>query len=594
MSLPSPIRTRSAVVAAVLRHRHLWLGLALLTGAINLLMLTPTLYMLQVYDRVMISQSELTLIAVSLLTLGLFVLMAGIEVLRARLLLRVSAAIEAAWARRVFSASFRASLGALSSGGARMLGDLTQVRQFASGPGALAVFDAPWAPLYLGVLFLLHPLLGWTGIVCALVQAGLAWWSQRRAMAPVRASTAADEAEAVLLRSAMRHAETAEAMGMVPALRGRWQARHQAVLAAGDAQRADEQRLAALSRFVRQAQQSLGLGLGALLVIRGELSGGAMIAANVLMTRSLAPIDALVGQWRVAQNALDAWRRLQQLVREHAPAAAEPAVLPTQPLLELQRVCATLPDRETPLIAPLDLRLEPATVTVVLGASGSGKSTLLRLMLGIWPDAGGSVLLGDRPLAAYDREALGPLLGYLPQDVELFEGSIADNIARCARPDSPRVLAAAQACGLHELILRLPRGYDTPAGDAGHLLSGGQRQRIGLARAVYGGPALLVLDEPNANLDDAGEVALSRLVQTERARGCTVVVASHRPAILAVADRVIVLDAGRVRLDGPRDAVLAALRPAAAAASSAPVSTAAAAARVGTTAPAHSTALSIA
>jgi ATP-binding cassette subfamily C exporter for protease/lipase len=566
---PATAHARSELAQALLRQRRLWLGVAIASGVVNVLMLAPTLYMLQVYDRVMVSQSQLTLFAMSLLTLGLFVVMAGAEALRSRLLLRASTAIEAALSRRVFAASFESSLNALSGPSARALGDLTQLRQFTTGPGAFALFDAPWAPLYIGVLYLLHPALALMGAVFVGLQLCFAWRGHRRGQARQQAVAAAAADESALMRSAARHAEAVEAMGMAPALQAHWQADAQVHRAAAHGLQAQEQRMAALSKFTRQAQQSLGLGLGALLVIDGSLSAGAMLAANVLMTRALAPVDTLVGSWRQALNARDAWRRLNALLAQFSPRAATAAlpatVAPDVPALELRGASAPISGRDVPAIAPLDLRIEPASVTVVLGPSGSGKSALLRLLLDLWP-AGpgpqGEVLLGGAPLAACDREALGAHIGYLPQDVELFEGSIAANIARCGPPDSPRVLAAAHACGLHDLILRLPRGYDTPAGEAGHLLSGGQRQRIGLARAVYGDPRVVVLDEPNANLDEAGELALTRLVRGLRERGAAVVVASHRPGILAVADRVLVLDAGRVRLDGPRDAVLSALQPA--------------------------------
>ncbi|MEO8056708.1 MAG: type I secretion system permease/ATPase [Burkholderiales bacterium] len=558
---PATPRFASELMRVMLRQRHLWIAVALVSGVVNLLMLVPTLYMLQVYDRVMISQSELTLLAVSLLTLGLFIVAAGAEALRSRLLLSVSSAIEAALTPRVFAASFAASLNALSTTGARALNDLTLLRQFVTGPGAFAFFDAPWAPLYVAVLYLLHPALGLMGVVFCCIQGLLAWWSQRRSAALQSAAAEANDAEGALVRGASAHAEAAESMGMGAALHGRWELRREARRQASEAQHASEQRMVAISKFTRQAQQSLGLGLGALLVINGELSAGAMIAANVLMTRALAPIDTLVGSWRQGLNARDAWKRLSTLLADFAPhvPTAQPDM--AAPVLELQRVSAHVPGRDTPVIEPLDLQIEPGTVTVVLGHSGSGKSALLRLMLGIWPGAQGRVLIGGVPLLDCDRQALGRQLGYLPQDIELFDGTVGENIARCAKPDSAVVLAAANACDLHDLILRLPRGYDTAVGEAGHLLSGGQRQRIALARAVYGEPRVLALDEPNANLDEAGEAALTRLVHAQRERGCTVVVASHRPAILAAADRVIVLEAGRIRLDGPRDAVLAALNP---------------------------------
>lgn len=311
---------------------------------------------------------------------------------------------------------------------------------------------------------------------------------------------------------------------------------------------------------MRYTQQSLALGAGALLVIDGQLSPGGMIAANVLMSRALAPIDMLVGTWRGFVGARAAFERLEALLRDHPE--RDPALSRVAPkgALTLRDVVATAPGRASPILKGVSTAVEPGTVTVVLGPSGSGKSTLARCMMGIWPGVQGEVLLDGLPLDGWDRMELGPYLGYLPQDIELFDGSIAENIARFGEVDPQKVIAAARSAGLHEMILRFPKGYDTPIGEAGNLLSGGQRQRIGLARAVYGNPVLVVLDEPNANLDDVGEAALVRTVQELKAKGCTVFLITHRPGIVAVADRLLILQDGKVQADGPRDAVLAALR----------------------------------
>jgi len=551
---------RSELVRALAAHRDALVRVGLVSLLVNLLMLTPTLYMLQVYDRVVVSRNELTLLAVSLIALLLFAVIAGAEALRSRLLVKASAAIEARLGLRVFGAAFEASLNPLSGDGARALGDLTTLRQFLTGQAVFAFFDAPWTPIYILVLYLLHPALGAAALLFGILQTVLAAWSHRQSVAPAQQAADAAQREQALVGGISRNAEAVEAMGMAPALHQRWAGLRRERRDSAGAQQELGQRLGAVSKFTRQAQQSLILGLGALLVIDGQLTAGAMIAANVLTTRALAPIDTLVGSWRVAIAAREAFGRLERLLEDFPP--RESRQVPTEPagFVTLRQVSAMVPGREAPVLDYIDLKLEPGTVTALIGPSGSGKSTLARVIMGVWPDVRGEVLLDGEPLENFDRARLGPQLGYLPQDIELFEGSVADNIARFGQPDPNKVIVAAQACGLHEAILRLPRGYDTPVGEAGHLLSAGMRQRIGLARAVYGKPALVVLDEPNANLDEAGELALSRLLHHLGEIGSTVLVASHRPGVLGVAGRVVAMQAGRVRFDGPRDEVLAALR----------------------------------
>jgi ATP-binding cassette subfamily C exporter for protease/lipase len=350
-------------------------------------------------------------------------------------------------------------------------------------------------------------------------------------------------------------------MGMVANLRRHWLGRHENNLAATQAAQSLTNRITAFSKLLRYIQQSASLGVGALLVIWGELSPGAMIAANVLMTRALAPIDQIVATWKSFITAREGFKRLSILLDRHPE--RDPALKRARPggELVLQGVTATAPGRKQPILDGIDLTVPSGSVLVVLGPSGSGKSTLARVMLGIWGDVRGEVLLDGRPVEGWDRTDLGPHIGYLPQDIELFDGSIAENIARFGHLDSERIIAAAQATGLHEMILRFPKGYDTPMGEAGSLLSGGQRQRVALARAVYGDPALIVLDEPNANLDDAGEAALARAVMELKKRGSTVVLITHRPSAIGVADRLLLLKDGKVFREGPRDEVLAALRP---------------------------------
>ncbi len=551
---------RSELRATLWTFRHEFVVVGLSSMVANLLMLSPTIYMLQVYDRVLASRSELTLLAVSLITLFLFGGMALAEWSRSRLLVRAGVRLDAALGTRVFNATFEANLSQSGAPVQRAFADLTEIRQFLTGNGIFAFFDTPWTPVYIAVLFFLHPLLGWMAIVFALVQAALVWFGHRRTVAPSQVASDALAAVNAFLQGKLRNAEVVESMGMLAGLRQRWQQRHQAYMERQGQAHALGHRITAISKWVRYSQQSLSLGVGALLVIDGQLSPGAMIAANVLMTRALAPIDLLVNTWRAFLGALAAFGRLERLLQAHPERDPALTRMPPQGAVALRDVVASAPGRVSPILKCVSLQASPGSVTVVLGPSGSGKSTLARVLVGVWPDVSGEVLLDGQPLSGWNRIELGRHLGYLPQDVELFDGTIAENIARFGEIESAKVIAAAQAAGLHEMILRLPKGYDTPIGEAGGMLSGGQRQRIGLARAIHGDPALIVLDEPNANLDDVGEQALMQAVRELKARGKTVFLITHRPGAIALADSLLVLRDGQVQLQGPRDAVLAQMK----------------------------------
>ncbi|MBI2769663.1 MAG: type I secretion system permease/ATPase [Burkholderiales bacterium] len=551
---------RSELTASMWMFRREFLMVAVFSMVANVLLLSPTLYMLQVYDRVLTSQSEVTLLAVSLITLFLFGVMAFSEAMRSRVLVDAGVRLDERLGTRVFNASFESYLSQSSASPSRAFSDLIEIRQFLTGQGIFALFDAPWAPVYIFVTFLMHPFLGLLSLVFALFQGALAWFGHRYTVAPSEAaSKAAGEANAYL-QSKLRNAEVLESMGMIPNLEHRWREEHRNYLAKHARAQAMTHRVMAWSKFLRYTQQSLALGAGALLVIDGQLSPGAMIASNVLMSRALTPIDMVVSSWRGFISARSAFRRLELLLGEYPE--QDPALSRVAPrgALELNKVVAMAPGRVEPILKAVDLCIAAGTVVAVLGPSGSGKSTLARVMVGIWPGVMGEVLLDGIPLSSWNRIELGPHLGYLPQDIELFEGSIADNIARFGELEPEKVIEAARCAGLHDMILRFPKGYDTPIGEAGGLLSGGQRQRIGLARAVYGNPALVVLDEPNANLDDAGEAALVRTVQELKAQGRTVVLITHRPSAVAAADRVVLLRDGRIEAQGARDEVLALLK----------------------------------
>ena len=552
---------RSDLTATLWAFRREFVIVGLLSFLANLLLLTPTIYMLQVFDRVMVSQSELTLLAVSLITVVLFVIMALSEWLRSRVLVGAGVRFDEVLSTRVFNASFEAYLSQSGANPGRAFNDLLQIRQFLTGNGIYALFDAPWAPIYIAVTFMLHPWLGVLAIVFALVQLALAWFGHHQTVEPSETAARTGAEVNAYLQGKLRNAEALESMGMIGNLQMRWKERHENWLEQGSAAQGLTHRITALSKFIRYSQQSLALGAGALLVIDGQLSAGAMIAANVLMGRALAPIDQLVGTWRSFITTRAAFVRLEALLVEFPERDQALTRVAPSGSVALKKVFATATGRKELILKDINLTVPAGTVTVVLGPSGSGKSTLARVIVGIWPHVAGEVLLDDLPISSWNRIDLGPHLGYLPQDIELFEGTIAENIARFRELESEKVIEAARCAGLHEMILRFPKGYDTPIGEAGSLLSGGQRQRIGLARAIYGDPALIVLDEPNANLDDAGEAALTRTVHDLKQKGKTVFLITHRPGAIAAADRLLILRDGAIQAEGPRDDVIAALRP---------------------------------
>lgn len=552
-----PFFERSDLTRALWAFRREFFVVGLFSMVANLLMLTPTLYMLQVYDRVMLSGSDLTLIAVSLICLFLLGVMGTAEWFRSRLLVRVGVAIDQELSTRVFNASFEAYLNQTSAHPSRAFSDLIQVRQFLTGQGVFAFFDAPWTPIYIGVLFLLSPWLGALAILFALVQGFIGWFGHRHTLEPSEAAGKAFGDAQAYFQGKLQNLEVVESMGMTHNLRRQWEKKHATYMEQNDHAQALSHRIVAWSKFIRYSQQSLVLGAGALLVIDGQMTVGAMIASNVLMGRALGPIDQIVSTWRTVASVKAAFLRLERLIEEYPE--RDPALRRVAPTgsVAIREVVATAEGRIAPILKGISARFEPGTVTAILGPSGSGKSTLARVLVGIWPSVQGEVLLDALPMNSWDRTELGPYLGYLPQDIELFDGTLAENIARFGDVDAERVIAAAQCTGLHEMILRFPKGYDTPIGEAGHLLSGGQRQRIALARAVYGEPCLIVLDEPNANLDDAGEQALMQAIRELKAKGKTIVLITHRPNALGVADRIVLLADGRIQAQGPRDEVLA-------------------------------------
>jgi ATP-binding cassette, subfamily C, bacterial exporter for protease/lipase len=562
-------KQRSELDGVLWSLRRIFLLAGVFSFFVNALMLVPSLYMMQVYDRVLNSRNEMTLLMITLITLGLYLLLGGLEWVRSQLLVRSSVQLDTRLNDRVFRATFAASLRGASGNPAQALYDVTNLRQFLTGNGLFAFFDAPWAPIYLLVITLLHPWLGLFSLVGSLILVALTWLTEKITQKPLAEANTASMQANIFATNNLKNAEVIDAMGMLPAVQSRWYAKHRVSVALQQIASDRAGAISAATRFFRLAQQSLILGLGALLVIKGELSPGGMIAASILMGRVLAPVEQLIGVWKNLVSVRSAYERLQKLL------AAIPAVEPGMPLpapkgtLVLENVVAMAPNSQTVILRGVNAGIGAGDVVGIIGPSASGKSTLARLMVGVWPTASGKVRLDGADIFSWNKAEVGPYIGYLPQDVELFEGTIAENIARFAAVDADKVVRAAQRAGVHDMILHFPKGYDTPIGPGGGFLSGGQRQRIALARAMYGDPVLVVLDEPNSNLDDVGEQALVRAVLDLKAQGTTVIVVTHRTNIVSVVDKLMLLRDGALQLFGPRNEVMASLAQAAQAGQSA-------------------------
>lgn len=528
---------------------------------VNLLMLVPSFYMLQVYDRAVGSANPSTLLMLTLIMLLLMITMGGLEWVRSRIMVRVSTRLDTLLGQRLFDASFKQALHSSGMNAtAQPLSDLSALRQFLTGNGLFAFFDTPWIPIYLAVMFVFHPWYGWMGVASAVLLGALAFANEKLTHAPLQAANREQMAATTFTNKSLRNAEVVESMGMLASLRQHWNGQIHKVLVLQSLASDRAGTIAAVSKSFRQIVQSLVLGLGAYLTIKHEISSGLMIAGSILLGRALAPIDQLIGVWKGFLGARSQYARLQELL---VRVAAEPERMPLpapEGAVRVQGLSVGAPNSRKPIIRGIDFHVSPGEVVGIIGTSGSGKSTLARALLGVWPSLAGSVRLDGADISQWRREELGQYIGYLPQDIELFEGTIGQNISRFGPVNAPAVVAAARMAGVHELILQLPDGYDTLIGANGGGLSGGQRQRIGLARALYAEPRLVVLDEPNSNLDDAGEKMLALALQKLRQSRATVFVITHRSGVLAQVDKLLVLNNGELSLFGPRDKVLARLQ----------------------------------
>lgn len=525
---------------------------------INLLLLTTPLYSMQVFDRVLTSRSVETLLVLTLLAVGALLTQLALEIVRGRLLLAAGAKLERLLGPAVLEGTLRQALHSTSADVAG-LSDVAQLRGFLSGGTLTALFDAPWAPLYLAVIALVNPGLGGIAFGGALLLALLAYLNERLTRAPLGDLHWHARAAGNVADSAAQNAEVVQALGMLPALRRRWERASVEVLNAWLRAGRASGTVSAFSRCTRMLIQIAIMGGAALLVIEQTTTSGVMLAGTLLLARALAPVETAIGGWKALVEARAAYRRLDALLatRQTTPTTALPA--PTG-ALTANKLSYFAPGADRPLLQSVTFALEPGKALGVIGSSGSGKSTLARLIAGSWRPSGGEIRLDGAELRQWSRERLGRHVGYLPQDVQLFAGTVAENIARLSEAGSEQIVAAARWAHAHEMILRLPQGYDTRLGPGGAGLSGGQRQRIALARAVYGRPRLIVLDEPDASLDGEGEEALRATLRALRTAGATVIVVSHRTVLLPEMDALLVLKDGQPQLFGSREEVLKRLR----------------------------------
>jgi PrtD family type I secretion system ABC transporter len=523
--------------------------------AINLLLLAPTLYMLQVFDRVLTSRSQETLVVLSLATAVALLGMALLEALRSRLLAVAGAALDRRLGPQVLEGLLAQAARAGGSEYVHGLRDVGTLRSVLTGQGVLALYDVPWLPLFLFVIFLFHPLLGIVAVAGALVMALLAIMNERLTREPLERAQVEQRRAGRVIDANLRNAEVTAALGMLPAVTRHWMALNDTALRSQTQAANLGGSFTAATKFMRQFIQIAMLAMGAWLVIDQHLTSGLMIAATILLGRALAPVESLIASWRGLVEARSALSRLGRLLAEESPAATTQLPAP-RGALKVERAVFGVKGVERPVLRGVSFEIAAGETLGIIGPSASGKSTLARLLVGVWRPASGVVRLDGADVAAWPRADLGPYVGYVPQDVELFGGTVAQNIARMGEPDAAKVVQAAQGAQVHELILRLPKGYDTEIGDGGSSLSPGQRQRIALARALYGAPRLVVLDEPNANLDREGDEALVGVLQRLKAEKVTVVIIAHRPSLLGSADKLLVLRDGAVDLFGSRNEVL--------------------------------------
>lgn len=551
---------KNELTQVLLGFKRTFRTIGVFSAITNFLMLVPSLYMLQVYDRVLTGRNEITLLMLTLMMLGAYLFVSALEFVRSLILVRTAAHMDMRLNKRVYTAAFEQNLKRSGTNAGQALQDLTNLRQFMTGNALFAFFDAPWFPIYLLVIFMFNPWVGLFATFGSAVLVILAVINERVSHKPLAEANSMAIASSTLATNNLRNAEVIEAMGMLPNLQARWLKLHTKFLHLQAEASEKAGIVGAITKFARLSLQSLVLGLGAWLAIDGLITPGMMIAGSILMGKTLSPIEQLIGVWKSFASTRSAYERLSKLLEENPPRQAGMELPAPHGNLSVEGVIAAPPGATVPVIRGLSFAISAGEILGIIGPSGAGKSTLARLLVGVWPASHGKVRLDSADIYHWNKDELGPNIGYLPQDIELFGGSVSENIARFGEVDAEKVITAAKRAGVHEMILHFPKGYDTLLGDGGAGLSGGQKQRLGLARAMYGDPAVLVLDEPNSNLDEAGEAALVSAINDLRGHGKTVVLITHRTSVISITTKLLLLRDGVAELFGPTPQVLAELQ----------------------------------
>lgn len=552
-------KPKNEITEALQIFKKTFITIGVFSAITNMLALVPSLYMMQVYDRVLASQNELTLAMLTVLMLGAYLMLASLEMIRSFVLVRVGNRFDMMMNKRVYTAAFQQNLKTSGANAGQAMSDLTNVRQFMTGNALFAFFDAPWFPIYLAIIFFFQVPLGFFALGGTLILIVLAVVNERITRKPLGEANSLSVEANTMATNNLRNAEVIESMGMLPNLMSRWFKVHSKFLGLQAEASNKAGMISAGTKFTQLSLQSLVLGLGALLVIEHKMSAGMMIAASILVGRAMQPVQQVIGAWKSVGSTRSAYGRLVAILEANPKREAGMQLPKPRGALTVEAVTASPPGAKAPVVRNVSFGLEPGDVLGVVGPSGSGKSTLARLLIGIWPAMMGKVRLDGADIYQWNKAELGPHIGYLPQSIELFAGTVSENIARFGEVDAEKVVTAAQRAGVHDMILHLPEGYDTRLGDGGAGLSGGQRQRLALARAMYDDPALIVLDEPNSNLDEVGEAALVKAVLELRSRGKTIVLITHRQAALNATTKLLMMRDGAVAAFGPTQKVLEAI-----------------------------------
>jgi len=541
-------------------YKKIFYWLLFFSALINFILIVPALYMFQIYDSVLTSRSFETLLVLTFIAVFFYLVMSFLEWVRSQILVRLSNDFDDKLSDRTFQASFSAIINSGSIAPSQHFNDLTTLRQFLTGTGIFAFFDSPWAFIYLVVIFIIHPMLGLFALGAQIVIFSTAIVSEYITKKPIQEANKAYQLANIFLQTSLRNAEVIEAMGMHENIKRKWRERYNKVIVLQTEASEKAGRIQSINRFIRISAQSLILGSGAYLAINNIITPGMMIMASILMWRAMAPIDMAVGTWKQFILVRQSYRRLEELFTSYPlPEKRLPLPVPTGKL-KVENVVVVPPGSNKEVLKAVNFEANPGEIIAIIGPTASGKSSLAKTIVGVWKPFIGSIKLDGADLRLYNKEQLGKYIGYLPQDIEIFSGTVAENIARFGEINMELVIKAAMIAGVHEMILNFPDGYETEVGEAGGYLSGGQRQRIALARAIYGDPVLIVLDEPNSNLDEEGETALTRALMLLKKMNKTILVISHKMNILSISDKIMLVGGGGIQLFGPREEIMEILK----------------------------------